>query len=851
MRMGLPHREPEPVPEATTEPPRSSAVAEPSSSVARVLALQRSAGNRAVAAALGRRTVARAPAPAAPPAPAPAVDPRAVAVEASTPAAADGLTLAEFSGFTDRQADWGSQPSFLADPVRTEELRQTVMFAQEADGTLLSAAGELKMKDLRPAVRDQPDKLRAYGRAITDYNWTPAKTVADAVAWGDAAQKLTDAVGPDVVKQTVKQGPDGTNVADLVRRKAVDDYVEFIKTTNPLLTARNGAEVRSFLALKAEGDWRTFAGAVGPIRNIHHFRKAALTALKKNVANTTRNKPLAVVLHSTVDHNGAFHRDPNMDQVAAAPQSTTIIIEGSASLSAAGGALTDVVSAYGQGTPPKAGQIMLAGHGDTRATELAGDRGVDGKVKRDDVDLDKNAKESLALIDTMLANLDSNPKARLVLNGCLTASASAQPPLPRGASAADRQKARDDLAAALKAKASLADTIRDLAAKKGIAPGQVSAAISSFGSEVALIDPRTGNLGLRSADDPLMTSADKFAYVAKAGEATGAARALVECIIADPVRATDAAKKRLRESTARTTWDDKVIKAVFREALVDMTDLAFINAAAALAGGMSECQFQDMCRPHHLTGTPTDVLDRVLTRIEKEPEFARQKPPFMQVVFYEVWMQHRADKEASFLSALSTMTVQVATPFVSLGVVGPKLGSLLPDPPSANAKGELRLALLDVAANDSGADPASIAYLRKRRAGAQFVDPPEITKALGGRKSAAAVLEAIKEPQPPAGPAAPGQAKPPDPDYNVDLDGDGKNDAYVEPMVRDGVNVSRAVGGPPEIEVHQKPDATSPVLGKLPDTAMVNIIGKSGNWWCFEFGPSRKPGFAEHILVFH
>ena len=83
--------------------------------------------------------------------------------------------------------------------------------------------------------------------------------------------------------------------------------------TKPLLSATDGAEVRAFLALKAEGDWKDFDGQVGPVRNIHHFRKGALAGLKKNVADTSRAKPLAVVLHSTVDHNGAFHRDENID----------------------------------------------------------------------------------------------------------------------------------------------------------------------------------------------------------------------------------------------------------------------------------------------------------------------------------------------------------------------------------------------------------------------------------------------------------------------------------------------------------------------------------------------------------
>ena len=77
-----------------------------------------------------------------------------------------------------------------------------------------------------------------------------------------------------------------------------------------------------------------------------------------------------------------------------------------------------------------------------------------------------------------------------------------------------------------------------------------------------------------------------------------------------------------------------------------------------------------------------------------------------------------------------------------------------------------------MAENGASADAASIAYLRKRRSGAVFANPAEITKALGGRSSAAAVLEDIKEPVP-AGRRWRGQAAPPEPNYNVDTDGDG------------------------------------------------------------------------------
>ena len=802
--------------------------------VAGVLALQRGAGNAAVSAMLSRRRLARAPTgTATPPAAAPP-DPRAVSVTASDPASADAMTLSAFDEFTRKQADWASQAPFAADPAATAELRDVVVLGQENGGDLLSAAGRMKMSELRPAVKTDAGKLRAYGRAVKSAGWTPATTVADAVAWGEAADKLTSALGEQAFKDTVKQGPLGRNVADLIAAGAVDDYADFVRSTSPLLSARDGAEVRSFLSLRAEGGWKPYVGNVGPVRNLHHFAKAALEGLQKNAADTSRAKPLAVVMHSTIDHNGAFHRDPNMSQVVTAPQSNTIIIEGSGTLDAAGGSLNTVVAAYGQGTPPKARQIMLAGHGNSRVTELAGDRGPDGAIKAENVDLDKNNAESMKLIQTMLANLDSDPKARIVLNGCLTASTGASGPLPRGAGAADRQKAHDDLAAELQKNRSLADTIRDEAAKQGIKPGQVSASNSSFGEEAALIDPKTGDLGLRSPDDPQMTNADKFAYLEDAGEAGGAGRALVECAVADPVKAKASAQKRLTHSKARMPWDDTVIKALLREALVDLGDLAFINLAAALAGGVSEIQFLDMARVGLIASAPADVLDRLLGRLEKDPQFTREGA-HLRLVAYEVWMASNATKAPAFVSHLAGFTAQDAKDMVSLKWMKAKglYGTLLP---GADGPGELRLALLEVVGNGAAADPAAVEFLRKRRTGSAFTDPNEISLALGGRSSAAAVLELIKEPS--------GSASSPEPNYNLDLDGDGKNDTFVEPMSKRGVT---AVA---DIEVRAKPDPAAAVLGKLGGSVNVNVIGKSGEWTAIEFGAAKKPGFAKQILIF-
>src|SRR4051794_6066452 len=239
--------------------------------VADVLAWQRSAGNAAVTAALARHRLARVD----------VMDPGAVAVpvpvEHSDPATADTLTLAQFNDFTERQLDWGSQKSFLAKPTETRELREVLLLSRANGGALLSAAGELVVADLRAAARTAPAKLAAYASAVKEFGWTPAPTVNEALAWGDAAPKLRSGLGAGTVAKTIKQGTqDSYNVEDLVAAAAVDDLLDFVKTTHPVLSATNGAEVRAFLGLRAEGSWRTYVGNVGPIKNIHHFTKGTL-----------------------------------------------------------------------------------------------------------------------------------------------------------------------------------------------------------------------------------------------------------------------------------------------------------------------------------------------------------------------------------------------------------------------------------------------------------------------------------------------------------------------------------------------------------------------------------------------
>src|SRR6185503_870699 len=97
----------------------------------------------------------------------------------------------------------------------------------------------------------------------------------------------------------------------------------------------NGKEVSSFLALRGAGSWRDYIGLSKFIRNLHHFSQPTLKRLTENVADTSRTRPLTVILQSAIDHNGGFHHDPQIAKAVGSSLYNTILIEGPDSLATA------------------------------------------------------------------------------------------------------------------------------------------------------------------------------------------------------------------------------------------------------------------------------------------------------------------------------------------------------------------------------------------------------------------------------------------------------------------------------------------------------------------------------------
>src|SRR5262249_45691926 len=138
-------------------------------------------------------------------------------------------------------------------------------------------------------------------------------------------------------------------------------------------------------------------------------------------------KPLTLILHSALDHNGAFHRDPNLTAVITNATMLTLLVEGKESLAEIAGELRPLAHAYGQGD--KIGQVMLAGHGNAQIIEMGGQQDAEGNIPDDPIDSAHNRAATDAFFTELLHNMASGPDSRVVLNACLTASNTVNTPL--------------------------------------------------------------------------------------------------------------------------------------------------------------------------------------------------------------------------------------------------------------------------------------------------------------------------------------------------------------------------------------------------------------------------------------
>ena len=646
------------------------------------------------------------------------------------------MDLSAFDAYASSQADWATSTTLGTDK---EKLRSLLAFARKSEGLVLGACGDFKVDDLLMVAAGQGKSvdasLTAYSRAAgvgknagTIHIEAPATTVAQAVSWGESLLKLEKGIGGLIIERVIPQNATYQGLKALVDGGAVDDFATYYKDVKPLLDAENGREIRSYLLFHGEGGQAKYAGYKGSlpeIRNYHRFTVPQLDALAANRVAAAGNKakptplPVCVVLQTAFDHNGAFHRDPYMTTVINRVTHITLFAEGKDSLGAFGSELTKF-AAYGK--DGKVDEVMVAGHGNAKLMELAGDKRtgrnskgteIYGTAKEELVSVDPNDtpanhKATDDFIKTIKSVLRDDPNSRVVLNACLTASNS----VDGVALDPDPDKAAKQIRDAIAADPSLATAMKT---KLGTHQGQVRGANASFG-QVSLLDGG-GNIDIVSGSDPKLT-APKLEYAEGGIEPTGVLRATLEAWGTDRVATIDALKRRIAAKGGDTSWREKVICSLMKLIVADQDNAALISTLTGTAGALGHLTARADCKVSALLGqVPAAHMDAIFTDLGGSDVWTDASFDYVPAVVFQVWIEKNNAKIAAFLSFLdsSTFTTQNAAAFFDLAHLKPLIKKLLPTPPLPPAKpprGSFLIALLYLVKQGTSAPQESKDYIK-------------------------------------------------------------------------------------------------------------------------------------------
>ena len=818
-------------PETEREPDRTPrrAIAAPVSlsAPAQVLALQRGIGNAAVAKLM--RLVTPTP------------------VAHRTVAEVRALTLGEFASWARRQADWRTGPDFQlpANAAVRDQLWQLLEWAEAgAERPVLTACQDMNVGALiaagLPGGADRA-RMQAYANAVADDTFDVDSAGADmakALRWGGALDRLSG-LNPGVLRRIVKQNSQYDHLELLTNRRGdlSGDFHTYL-TTAPMPLMDSDSEVDSYVDLRLDGvDPQPLKGVIRNIRNLHRFHGTSLTALERawSTGNTS-NLPFTLVLYPALDHNAAFHRDRHIDEVITDAHNFTLVIEGATTLAGITGLLPGLVSTYGQ--PDGAGtrhlqQVMIAGHGLSRSMELAGDvvPGHEGdehsgtRNRSEDLNLDTNPAATMAVFDALLGQMDpADPNSRILLNACLTASADFQ---PGDRISSSRRRASQQIQQIVTARPNIADVLRDRAAARGFRRDEiVSAANASFTSEAELIDPATGRLGLASPAtyDPQLANADRMEYIRDGSEPEGYMRAVLEFYGTRRADVVAALRAKLA-SPERAHWGDRVTRAFARVSLYRIHEPHILAQMLEATWPLGELSSDSECQVSNIRRIPALIVGDIFPRLLAEPPNATWTSKYnLRLVVLQRWAGHAPGHDGPLLAELAAQTGEQLEPWVDLpyldgtGALRRLVSGGFGGP---RGEGRLRLALLDaVGAAPSAASVAALRRLRGRRADWLAADRTRIQAALGGLATADDALDAIAEPAPVGG-ARRGAAAPPPPDANVDTDGDGTNDVFVQHITRRGANAAV------DVELRQRPDPAAPVTGRVPRGTTLFVIGRA------------------------
>ncbi|WP_127792214.1 SH3 domain-containing protein [Agromyces sp. LHK192] len=663
---------------------RSRTGAGPSGPVQRILALQRSAGNRAVAAAI----VQRIPPPAVP---------------FTDPARIRTLTLGALDDYARDRPDWMTDGRLPAGTDRS--LIDLLRWARVGSPAPLDAARPFVVSDLLSQTAAERAELGVYARAKQreDSAVPPdgITSLPEAVELGRTVQELERRLPKaDLHRGLGAQDSAKAELQTLAASGKAADLADYFRGARAFLEAENGRDSRSYREWGA--DPAAFIGRVPDVRNIHRFPKPMIEALIANRADRSRTKPLVVVLHSGSDHNGAFHADAGMTAVVTHAANLTLMIEGVGNLEAAGDRVTALARAYGQGR--RVQQVMLAGHGGPTSIELAGRPGASVSAESEGAGRARTERFIRRLVGVMAPG----PNARIVLNACLTAAEPVSDSLP-----ADPGLARAAILHRLTTDPSIATLLHNMAGGRTVEGNVASVGAGSY------ITP-AGELHQTITGDEAATSTNPADYVERGHEPEGAARSLVVLWARDAAAATSAIAAR--RGHGFTSWGDRVIQAMF-DIFESSGDIAGMSRVAEQSSrGLSEFENRNHQTPGEVGWLQNvDPFETALTaRVRAIPGLGAGG----KVALDQVRLSPDPTRAPEIVALVeASASLDVLRRHLDASWLAARLPALLP---LASAPAPTRAQIM-IAAFTLGSDPHAEAFLRANASGTRLVPPAGTT----------------------------------------------------------------------------------------------------------------------------
>ncbi len=735
----------------------------------------------------------------------------------------DTITLSTFNAYANERPDWAGDPALPA--VRRATLAAVLEFARHGTPPPLAPLGDLPVHDVETSglAADARAKLRDYARAVRSEDTVGAprtSSISTALSTGETVAVLEARIPKARLHHTMGSTESGkTWFGRLQTSGQAAAFADYFATSGAYLEADNGWDVKSYIEgatdpTRPEG----YVGKLPHVRNYHRFQAALLDQLITNLADTSKAKPLLLILHTGTDHNGAFHRDPQLTALVQHPRNLALMVEGALSLSALGAESGRIARTYGQSE--RIQQLMLAGHGLPRSMDLAGSPDRPGSIASGGLDLDNNRRRTEAFLRRIIGQMDTGADARIVLNACLTAADEVSRDLP-----ADPARARAAILRSLASSPSLTARIVAMAPGRTVEGNVSSVPAGRYMEEDATGTP-TGVLHQQIPTDPHAGTSNRADYVEHGREAEGAMRAVVALWAVDKAELLRRIDRRL--ALPIRGWSDRVIHTLYDLVKASPDNAQLMNRVANhVAYGLGEQGLDEEQHPDNLYG-----LHNMLSLAEAEsilPHLYPHADPGSKLAMDQVWMIRQVARRAAFMTVLDTYAdTQVFDQHLRSAWVSASMAGLLPvASAAAPTRAQMKLALWGL--GSGGRIQAAVDFLLANAGVSGRLTMPAGTSVdglTGGGSSEDDVLTELGLRAAPAPGGATTTTNPP----NLDTDADGVNDLYVESVTVTGLVTAST------LNVRQAPSMSASVLGGLPRGEQIDVFGKVGHWYAIHHG---------------